>query len=105
MFFVRQLQEIKFAIKLSRIKMQNFQTCCQPLSGKVLRSFKTSPVTLRYSPATAILNETPASPHPLKGQIGEWLQANLPAYTNTVNLLVSPPPSQISPLPLISPPF
>ena len=41
--------------------MQNFQTCFQALCGKVLCSFKYSPVTLHYSPANAILNETTAS--------------------------------------------
>ena len=55
MFFVRQLQQIKFAIrkKISRIVFKLFPEKFFALS-------KYSPVTLHYSPAaTAILNETP----------------------------------------------
>ena len=55
MFFVRQLllrNEICYQTK-------NFQACFQALSRKVLTLSKFSPVTLHYSPATAILNETP----------------------------------------------
>ena len=52
--------------------MQNFQACFQALSSFALSKY--SPVTLHCSPATAILNETPA-----------WLPSgmvvsNLPVY-------------------------
>ena len=40
-------------------KMQNFQACFQALSGKFFALSKYSPVTLHYSPTTAILDETP----------------------------------------------
>ena len=65
MFFVRQLREIKFAIrqwekpsqrglkrKISRLIFNLFV-------GKGFALSKYSPVTLHYSPATSILNETP----------------------------------------------
>ena len=65
MFFVRQLQEIKFAIrqwekpsqrglkrKISRLIFNLFV-------GKGFALSKYSPVTLHYFPATSILNETP----------------------------------------------
>ena len=54
MFFVQQLQEIKFAIrqKKSRLVFKFFP-------GKFFALLKYSPVTLHYSLATAILNETP----------------------------------------------
>ena len=55
MFFVRQLQEIKFAIgqKISRLVFKFFPGKFFPLS-------KYSPVSsLHYSPGTAILNEIP----------------------------------------------
>ena len=45
---------------LSQLSDQNFQACFQALNlGKFFALSKYSPVTLHYSLATAILNETP----------------------------------------------
>ena len=65
MLFVRQLQEIKFAIRQCEkpsqqgLKRKIFRLIFKLFLGKGFALSKYSPATLHYSPATAILNETP----------------------------------------------
>ena len=65
MFFVWQLQEIKLAIRQHEkpsqqgLKRKISKLIFKLFPGKGFTLSKYSPVTLHYSPATAILNENP----------------------------------------------